>query len=257
MGVLLAPGTALAAPAQGYDVSYPQCEESLPDDADFAVVGVNGGLATTVNPCLAEQLAWAAGSTGAVPGQPALQVYVNTGNPGQQRDLVSTWPSSGDSPYGACTGDPGAACSWIYGRTRAAVDIHGFLLPAAREAEVDLVPGDLVWWLDVETINTWQTGSATAQANNRATLEGMLDYLAATGARVGLYSTGQQWREIVGWVPPGSTLHELDSWLAGAVDPLGAAGLCTRPSLTGGGDVVLAQYVVRVDGRLLDHDLPC
>lgn len=253
VGTLAAPGSAAAAPGDrgtGYDVSYPQCDQPLPADAAFGVVGVNGGLATTPNPCLEEQLAWSA-------EHGPVQVYVNTANPGQVRDEVSTWPSSGESPYGVCDGGPGPACSYVYGRTRAAVDIHAFLLPAAARADVPLVPAELTWWLDVETENTWQTGSAAARAANRATLEGMADYLAATGAPVGLYSSGQQWAQIVGLVPPGSSLHDLDSWLAGAVDPEGAARLCAAPSLTAGGDVVLAQYVTELQGRLLDHDLPC
>ncbi len=58
-------------------------------------------------------------------------------------------------------------------------------------------------------------------------------------------------------MPPGSGLHDLDSWLAGASDPLGAAQLCASTSLVAGGDVVLAQYVTELEGRLLDHDLPC
>ncbi|MFC7572708.1 hypothetical protein ACFQX8_09915 [Klenkia terrae] len=137
------------------------------------------------------------------------------------------------------------------------MDIHGFLLPAARTAGVDVVPAELVWWLDVETMNTWQSGTAASLANNRAALEGMTDYLASTGARIGLYSTGQQWQQIVGWVPPGSPLYELDSWLAGALSRGEAALHCSDTPLTAGGDVVLSQYVVERDGRLLDHDLPC
>ena len=252
MLTLAVPGVARASDV-GHDVSYPQCGQALPADSAFGVVGVNGGVATTVNPCLAEQLAWAAG----LPGAPGLQVYVNTANPGQLDPLPPTWPSSGDSPYGPCDGGPGPACSFVYGGTRASVDIHAFLLPAAARAGVTVVPADLVWWLDVETMNTWQSGSAAALANNRAALEGMVAYLAGTGARVGLYSTGVQWREIAGWVPPGSSLHHLDSWLAGALDPVGAAELCGLPALTGGGEVVLAQFVTELDDRPLDHDLPC
>lgn len=267
--VALLPGVAAAAPAPdsvsarssgpdlGFDVSHPQCDTALPTGADFGVVGVNGGVATTVNPCLADQLAWAAGSSGDVDGQPALQVYVNTANPGQVQEAISTWPRSGDSPYGPCSGANDLACSWVYGQTRASVDIHGFLMPAARAAGVDVVPADLVWWLDVETANTWQVGSAAALAANRAALEGMTDYLTSTGARVGLYSTGRQWRQIVGWVPPGSSLYGLDSWLAGAQTREQAQDNCGDLPLVAGGDVVLSQYVTEYDGRPLDHDLPC
>src|SRR5690242_11118917 len=49
----------------GIDVSWPQCGMSLPlVRLDFAIVGVNSGYATTSNPCLADQVAWAA-KTGA------------------------------------------------------------------------------------------------------------------------------------------------------------------------------------------------
>lgn len=238
----------------GFDVSYPQCGNRLPDDPAFAIVGVNGGLATRPNPCLAEQLAWAAeATTGAVEAQPRLQLYVNTANPGQVRDQVSTWPSRGRTPYGRCEGDNSRACSWRYGWERAAATVTEFFLPAARAAGIHPDPGDHTWWLDVETTNTWQTGSAAARARNRAALEGMAARLSATGAEVGLYSTGQQWRRIAGVVHEESPLYELDSWLAGATSPAGARAACLCDPLVDGGEVVLTQYVV--DG--LDHDHSC
>ena len=44
----------------GIDVSWPQCEQVLPDlPIDFAVIGLTDGQAESVNPCLAEQVAWA------------------------------------------------------------------------------------------------------------------------------------------------------------------------------------------------------
>ena len=81
----------------------------------------------------------------------------------------------------------------------------------------------------------------------------MLARLAATGAEVGLYSTGRQWRRIVGVVPEDSPLHHLDSWLAGAGTPAGARATCRCDPLVDGGDVVLTQYVVGG----LDHDHSC
>jgi hypothetical protein len=238
----------------GYDVSHPQCGADLPDGPAFAVVGVNGGLATRPNPCLAEQLAWAAAeATGAVAAQPRLQLYVNTANPGQVRDRVTTWPARGRTPYGRCDGDNSRACSWRYGWERAAVTVEEFFVPAAEAAGVDPDPGDHTWWLDVETANTWQTGSAPARARNRAALEGMAARLSATGAEVGLYSTGYQWRRITGVVPRTSPLHGLDSWLAGSTSLRGARAACLRDPLVDGGEVVLTQYVV--DG--LDHDHSC
>jgi hypothetical protein len=82
----------------------------------------------------------------------------------------------------------------------------------------------------------------------------MVARLAATGAEVGLYSTGRQWRRIAGVVPEDSPLHHLDSWLAGGRSIAGARAACLRDPLVDGGDVVLTQYV---DGGLdLDHSCP-
>ena len=252
--LLAAPGTASAAPTEpGYDVSYPQCGTTLPRDRAFAVIGVNGGLSTRANPCLAAQLTWAWGSSGAVPAQPRAQVYLNTANPGQVRDQVTTWPARGGTPYGVCDGTNSTACSWQYGWERAQNSIVSFFTPAAGEARVDGRPSRYTWWLDVETMNTWQTGAPEALARNRATLEGMTAYLASLGAEVGLYSTDEQWAEIVGSVPTGSPLAGRDSWLAGATSLADAQAACRAPALVPGGRVSLSQYVR--DG--LDRNQSC
>jgi hypothetical protein len=110
-----------------------------------------------------------------------------------------------------------------------------------------------MWWLDVETTNTWQTGSPDALARNRASLEGMTAYLVSSGARVGLYSTGRQWSQIVGTVPAGSTLTGRDSWLAGARSQADAQAACGKPSFVPAGRVTLSQYV----GGALDRNQSC
>jgi hypothetical protein len=243
-GVVLVPSVASAAPtAVGYDVSYPQCGTTLPAARAFAVVGVNGGLSTKANPCLTEQLRWATRSNGSVRTQPKAQLYLNTANPGELRAQVSTWPTSGTTPYGECAGDNDMACSWQYGYERALNSIVSFFSPAARAARVDSVPSRYSWWLDVETMNTWQSGSPEARARNRATLEGMTAYLLARGGRVGLYSTSYQWSEIVGSVPSSSNLVGRNSWLAGATTLSQAQANCRRAPLVPGGRVTLTQYV--------------
>ncbi|MGY2064559.1 hypothetical protein [Blastococcus sp. SYSU DS0619] len=260
-GLVGIPAAASAAPAErddrvrtvGYDVSHPQCGTDLPEDAAFAVVGVNGGLATRTNPCLSEQLEWAAGSTGDVPGQPALQLYLNTANPGQVRSLVTTWPSAGDTPYGECDGGNTMACSWQYGWERARTSVQSFFRPAARAVQLDSRPEHYTWWLDVETMNTWQSGSEDALERNRATLEGMTEYLTDRDGRVGLYSTGYQWGRIVGDVPTGSNLAGLDSWLAGAADRADARETCGDDPLVPRGSVTMVQYIEDD----LDHDHAC
>jgi hypothetical protein len=259
--LLAAPNTASAAPIAvtapptpvGYDVSHPQCDSALPSARAFAVVGVNGGLATRTNPCLADQLSWAWRSNGVVESQPKAQIYLNTANPGQVLHLVTTWPEAGATPYGDCDGTNSRACSWEYGWERAQNTVVSFFTPAARAARVDSQPARYTWWLDVETMNTWQEGSTEALARNRATLEGMSAYLESRDARVGLYSTGQQWAQIVGTVPSDSNLAGSPSWLAGSTSLTDAQSDCSDPPLAPRSRVTLTQYVV--DG--LDRNHSC
>jgi hypothetical protein len=248
-----APSAAAAPAAGGYDISHPQCGTTLPTGQAWGVVGVNGGLATTGNPCLISQLSWAAQFSGAVPGQPPVQVYLNTANPGEVRSQVTTWPTTGATPYGACAGGNTTACSWEYGYERAQYSVTSFFVPSAAAARIDVSPASYVWWLDVETSNTWQWGSSAALGRNRASLEGMTAYLTATGAQVGLYSTATQWKSIAGTVGTGSTLRTLDSWLAGASTSTGARSNCAKAPLVAGGDVTMTQFV----SGGLDRDVSC
>lgn len=227
----------------GYDVSWPQCGDTLPTGQAFAIVGVTGGLANNTNPCLAEQLAWAATSTGGT-GQPLVALYVNTANPGL---LGSWWPTSNTyagtaiaNPYGTCEGANDVACAYVYGWAKAFDDV------TLRGVEN---PAQYLWWLDVETDNTWQDDTVA----NAADLEGMTAYLESIGARVGLYSMGSQWSQIVGTVGPESNLYDLPSWLAGARTLSGARSNCSLPPLTAGGTVSLTQYVA----KNLDHNYSC
>lgn len=238
-------------PAWDTTSSTPPCGSSLPAGQAFGIVGVNGGTAATPNPCLADQLTWAATSSRADAGQDGVQLYVNTANPGEVIDQVTTWPTSGSNAYGTCTGSNSAACSFEYGQQRAAYAV-GVFTSAAASTSASPYPGSHVWWLDVKTTNTWQTTDPSRYENNRATLEGMSDHFTTLGARVGIYSTALQWGQIVGTVPSGSTLSPLDSWLAGARTLNGAKGNCASPSLTGG-RVAVAQYV----SRGLDRDHAC
>jgi hypothetical protein len=244
--ILVLAGPASAAPSPdegsrsllGNDISWPQCKKELPKGQAFGIVGVNNGLANNTNPCLEEQLEWAETSPG-LPTQPAVSLYVNTANPGS---AGSWWPVSDEypigrhvhNPYGPCEeGDYGTACAYMYGYAKAYDDayIRGISNPA-----------DYVWWLDVETENTWSSDKDA----NRAVLEGMTDFFHSIGVEgVGLYSTGLQWGRIVGSVSSSSNLYPLPSWLAGSRNAYRAAGACSKAPLTGGGTVVLTQFVAR------------
>src|SRR3954469_2581062 len=202
LGLVLLGGSpapaAMASSGPGIDVSWPQCGQTLPKQPAFAIVGVNYGLANNTNPCLASQLAWAkTAKSPAVTSQPRVALYVNTANPGKQG---SWWPKSNTyngvkvtNPYGSCAAGTFKACSYIYGWAKASDD--------ARRRGVSN-PQSYLWWLDVETENTWHADKAA----NVAVLEGMTAYFKRIGARVGLYSTAYQWGQIAGTVKSTSPL---------------------------------------------------
>jgi hypothetical protein len=234
-----AAGVAAAVPAastpQGADISYPQCGSPLPTGHAFGIVGVNGGRATTTNPCLDAQLAWAAESSGGTVHDD-IQLYVNTGNPGGQSP---TWPRSGSNHHGTCNGSNSRACAYQYGWERALDDatIRGISNPE-----------QYMWWLDVETANTWDYTDGGG-IRNAAVLEGMTEYFTSIGVRgVGLYSTRYQWGEIVGdGVDATSSLNGLSNWRPTGSTQEGAEANCGLEPLTPGGIVEMTQYVMDFD----------
>jgi hypothetical protein len=201
------PAGAASVPVLGYDVSHPQCARKLPATGGFGIVGINRGRPLSTNPCLGRQSAWADGKAGRA-------VYVNTGYPG--------------------TGDPVA-----YGRKIVDDAI-------AREHAAG-VTGTTVWWLDVETVNTW----AGTQQENATVLDSMAARLQDLGVRVGIYSTPQMWLEIAGSWEPG-----LPVWYAtGPGTQTSAAQACEKSFA--GSPTAIVQWVQSAPGGLLDHDMIC
>jgi hypothetical protein len=268
----------------GNDVSYPQCAKTLPSAPAFGIVGLNDGLANDLNPCFGpsstypnyaqSELYWAvAKSTGSASttGQPKASVYVNTGDPGNfsGRTPVADWPTSGTTPYGPCTttmvtsrgrtytvGADSDACAWEYGDERAAQDLQW--LSAAASAidaqsppvSVTREPSSYPWWFDVETSNSWQSGTAGI-AMNVADLQGMVAALkGASIGSVGVYSTASQWSQIAGSTTSASgSLDGLPDWIPGASSLTAAKANCSLASFTAG-TVVLTQWTGTVDN---DH----
>jgi hypothetical protein len=250
--------TAASSPV-GNDISWPQCGRSLPSGQAFGIVGVNGGLATTTNDCLSSQLIWTNKSTG-TSKQAKAQLYVNTANPGGLG--TASWPKDNTDPSGTvapnpyqnCDGNDSLACAWQYGWNRAVQDVSDRFKPAAQSAGMSTSPADYPWWLDVETENTWKSGSTAALRSNVADLEGMTAYFKSFGVTLGVYSTNYQWGQIVGKeVTASSNLNGLGSWLAGARNQTDAKKNCSLPPLTAGGVVKLTQYV----SGSLDYDYSC
>lgn len=244
----------------GIDVSWPQCGRKLPTNQAFAIVGVNGGIATTTNECLADQLVWGSKSVGGT-NQELLQLYVNTANPGGLS--TPSWPKSntdtaGDltaNPYDVCDGSDSLACAWQYGWNRAEEDVRLRFVPAATTARANADPAAYIWWLDVETENTWKFGGSQFDyESNVAVLEGMTAYFKGIRVRVGLYSTGPQWNRIVGSaVASDSNLIGLDNWRPGGASLATAKQACSADPLTANGRVVLTQFV----SKNLDYNYSC
>ncbi len=235
----------------GSDISWPQCGGSYPSGQAFGIVGVNGGVASDFNACFTSELTWAQGSSGAST-QPKASLYVNTGDPGNSYNgqPVSDWPTSGgNSTYGTCTtttgglGADSTACAWQYGYDKATADV--------AEVGGAAVAQSYPWWLDVETANSWQTGTYGLQMNV-ADLQGMKAGLAAAGiAGEGVYSTSYQWSTITG----GDTADFAGSpdWVPGARTERGAKSNCGLAAFTGGASkVVLTQW-----SGSFDYDYPC
>lgn len=228
----------------GNDVAWPQCGKSLPSGQAFGIVGVNGGKANNFNSCYATQLAWAQKSSGKVAAQPPVQLYLNTGNPGDvlAQYNVQDWPTTSDpaiDPYGQCSGTwtNDKPCSWQYGYERAQADV------------AFVGAGSYKYWLDVETVNSWSSDLS----KNQAVLEGMTFYLQHQGSTVGLYSTAYQWNQLIGTPAAGSSLNGLDNWYPGASSQKNAVSYCSKTPFTPGSKITLTQYV----SRNLDYDYSC
>lgn len=201
----------------GHDVSWPttNCMAKVPDGTAFGIVGVTGGLDFTKNNCLVFE----AGEF----SSPSL--YMNTGFPGITQAAIYT-----HAPL-KCTNTNGVCVAYNYGYQAA--------MYALIYADSQLVHST-VWWLDVETENSW---SADYQ-ENQATIQGMVTAIRQHVflATIGVYSTPLQWAEITGgwkddlpnWVGTGSTVRS---------DALAA---CSEDDFTGGG-TELTQYILQLD----------
>ena len=227
------------ADAVGIDVSWPQCDDELPDSFGFAIVGVNRGRTFSENQCLEQQLEWA--------GRDA-DLYLNTGNPGP--DHSRFWPTGQSEPI-ACdaSDDDSLACAYLYG-WNAAADGYARVLAAHAslgwaDADDERVAGDATWWLDVETANSWRVDRSL----NVVALHGAVDFIESMGADVGFYSTPLLW-----WrVTHGSDdFADYPAWHAGARNRADAEERCDRDGFTGG-ELYMVQWIE--DG--LDRNLRC
>lgn len=221
--------TFYPAGSTGFDVSYPQCGATLPRGGAFGIVGVTNGLPWSANPCLATEYQWARGASS------GASFYMNTANPGP---ISKYWNRPGPRTCADATSYSDVGCAYNYG-WNAANDAW----TVANGATSGAATGRY-WWLDVETVNSW---NGTTAANGEAIL-GYLEALRSLGAGgVGIYSTRYQWTTITG----GRQFSSTPNWVAGALNARDAAQRCS--SSFAGGPVWLVQYI----SRGVDSDFVC
>ena len=212
----------------GTDIGWPQCGHALPDmQVDFTVIQVTAGRPGTVSNCLREQVAWARSVRSVV------NAYVVPGSP-SAADLAAA------DRRGSCHGE--RSC-----RLRAAGAADAAHALAGAEASGLDTRG---WWLDIEDVAGRTLWSRDTDANTQVVI-GWRDELRRAGKKVGVYSTGGYWRQIVGrWQA------DLPQWPAVGLAGVDAARrACARPFTSG--PVLLTQWLTGpLDGNLLcpGHD---
>ncbi|MDP9182719.1 MAG: hypothetical protein M3P04_08100 [Actinomycetota bacterium] len=258
--LLLSTSPASAATGDlGHDISYPNCisggpTTNTPGTGVFGVVGVIEGKPwDPVNPCLQDQVTWAAGLAR------APMLYVNSANPGPASVHWDNPATTSPVPCvnAASASDP--ACAYGYGWDAA----EDALAKASTVSEGAAFVAGLTWWIDVEILNSW-VGDGIS---NAADLQGMVDYLRSAGVPdVGVYSsaraTSPEWQEITGSAALGTSAYTRATsalyrshwpfvpkypiedgpvWFPGAGTSSDAQVKCGGTSFTGG-ERLLAQY---------------
>lgn len=215
----------------GYDVSYPNCSQSINPLASngstysIAIVGVTGGRAFTSNGCLSSEFTTAEKATSA----PSL--YMNLNAP------VGSTASEANKGPKKCARNDKVCMSYNYGYQAA--------LNAVSTA-TNAHASSSTWWLDIETGNSWSSN----QTANYAVIQGAVAALNDKGVSdVGVYSTKSMWNKITG---SSGAASPLPVWSApGATSLSDAANYCSA-SFTSG-PVWLVQY----SGGSYDEDFAC
>jgi len=204
----------------GVDISWPNCNTSVPS-VTFGIVGVTDGQGYSTSPCIAKEASYFKN----------LSLYVNTGWYNQSTHINSTSPK-------VCAKGDNNCLAYNYGYNAGLYAIN-----AAQSVGVS----SATWWLDVETINTWNTDVV----QNQNSLQGEYDALVANGATtVGVYSTTAQWQTITGgwhnsWPSWGATTFSTAKQ---------AQTYCTGHQFTGGPSYLM-QYLP--GHAKLDYDVAC
>jgi hypothetical protein len=204
----------------GVDVSYPNCSVKV-SGVSFGIVGINNGIVYGHNACAATE----------AKQFPTLGLYANTGLNASSSSQYYVAAQPG------CNGD--ALCA-----------AYNYGFNAGKDALAYASSQGLTtnnWWLDVETMNTW---NANVEWNKKS-IQGEYDALITSGATtVGVYSTSAQWQSITGgwqnnWPSWGAT-----TWTTAKQ----AQAYCTGHQFTGGPSLLM-QY--KSKQSKVDQDVAC
>ncbi len=216
----------------GYDVSQYQCSKFPPAPHQIGVVEVAGWSYGTVNPCLAQEVTWAAGGMN-------LYTFLSYG--------TSSTPEPGCA--GNATAPTTAACNYGYGAA-----ISSYQQATAAIATRAKVP----WWLDVEQIGFSSSPSPSA---SRSVVVGAFDALHYTENinTVGFYFSLSHWNDIVGTYNPSAPLFP--AWWTGPTPSYKCSNarsvaLSLKDSLPSG-PIQLLQYTDSVNSQPFDGDYAC
>jgi hypothetical protein len=202
------------------DVSWPNCALKGTNSFSSGIVGATGGLDFKPNPCAGQEAGWFS----------RYSLYMNTGYPGRAYGLkylstpLTCRPSNNDC----------LAYNYGYNAAKYAVSYADYQAAHSN-----------VWWLDVETDNSWTLSPLV----NRNVLAGAIAAVKQIPfvSSIGIYSTPNQWRAITG-----SWHNLLPEWIGtGSSSRNTALQACSSKSFTGG-PIWLSQYTIK-----LDTDLAC
>ncbi len=218
----------------GYDVSQYQCKGRFPASPhQIGIVEIAGWSYGAVNPCLAQEVTWAAGG---------LNLYT----------LVSYGTST--TPEPGCVGNAAApvsiACDYGYGAAITAYE-------EARSVIGTRV--DVPWWLDVEQIGFSKLSPSTAAS--RSVVVGAYDALRYTENinTVGFYFSLSDWNNIVGDYNPSAPLFP--AWWTGPTPAFkcvdARAFALSQHDRLPAGPIQLLQYTDSVNRQPFDGDYAC
>ncbi len=197
------------------DVSWPNCKANLSNIAKIGIVGVNGGLDYSYNSCLFNEVQVFHNS---------YALYLNTGYPGNNYGLkYQHYPKN-------CRVNNYLCLAYNYGYNDALKSIK---YASSQDTH------SFVWWLDVETDNSWTNN----YQENRASLQGMINALKKHifMPTIGFYSYPAQWILITkNWQ------NHSPIWVATALTNKKEASAYCNDSFNSG-FVWLTQYTTKFD----------